>query len=312
MSEKKIKNKAEEFDQTSNTSITGLVGRKPKKAYLFFLSGPMQGRLFPLSVGSTLLGRGEECDIVIKDNRVSRKHLKLEWSSEKAVIEDQKSTNGTFVNGKKIKRRALRQNDKIHISPTTIFKFSLADEDEKVAIDELYELGVHDPLTGAYNKRYLIERLKEEMSHSKRFEVPLSLVMIDIDYFKKINDTHGHLAGDYVLIKTAELLKSMCRKEDVLARYGGEEFLMILRNTDEEGAALQAERIRKEIASTSIVSEGNEINITISLGVACIQADSECEDYKKFIKEADQSLYQSKKQGRNCTTKASELDHKPI
>jgi len=224
---------------------------------------------------------------VIKDNRVSRKHLKLEWSREKAVIEDQKSTNGTFVNGKKIKRRALRQNDKIHISPTTIFKFSLADEDEKVA-------------------------LKEEMSHSKRFEVPLSLVMIDIDHFKKINDTHGHLAGDYVLIKTAELLKSMCRKEDVLARYGGEEFLMILRNTDEEGAALQAERIRKEIASTSIVSEGNEINITISLGVACIQADSECEDYKKFIKEADQSLYQSKKQGRNCTTKASELDHKPI
>ncbi len=312
MSEKKIKNKDEEFDQTSNTSITGLVGRKPKKAYLFFLSGPMQGRLFPLSLGTTLLGRGQECDIVIKDNRVSRKHIKLELSSEKTVIEDQKSTNGTFVNGKKIKRRTLRQNDKVHISPTTIFKFSLADEDEKVAIDELYELGVHDPLTGAYIKRYLIERLKEEMSHSKRFRIPLSLVMIDIDHFKEINDTHGRLAGDYVLIKAAEFLKSVCRKEDVLARYGGEEFLMILRNTDEEGAVLQAERIRKEIARTSIVSEGNKIDITISLGVASIQGGSEGEDYKKFIKEADRSLYQSKKQGRNRTTKASELDHKPM
>jgi two-component system cell cycle response regulator len=308
MNKEKIKDKAGGFDQTSNTSITGLVGKKPKKAYLFFLSGPMQGRLFPLSEGTTLLGRGQECDIVIKDDRVSRKHLKLNLSSEKAVMEDLKSTNGTFVNGEKIKHRTLRQNDKVHISPTTIFKFSMADEDEKVAIDELYELGVHDPLTGAYNKRYLIERLKEEISHSKRFKVPLSLVMIDIDHFKEINDTHGHLAGDYVLIKTAELLDSMCRKEDVLARYGGEEFLMVLRNTDEEGALVQAERIRKEIARTSIISEGIKIDITISLGVTSIQESSECEDFQKFIKEADQSLYHSKQQGRNRTTKASEMD----
>ncbi len=308
MNKEKIKNKAGGFDQTSNTSITGLVGKKPKKAYLFFLSGPMQGRLFPLSEGTTLLGRGQECDIVIKDDRVSRKHLKLNLSSEKAVMEDLKSTNGTFVNGEKIKHRTLRQNDKVHISPTTIFKFSMADEDEKVAIDELYELGVHDPLTGAYNKRYLIERLKEEISHSKRFKVPLSLVMIDIDHFKEINDTHGHLAGDYVLIKTAELLNSMCRKEDVLARYGGEEFLMVLRNTDEEGALVQAERIRKEIARTSIISEGIKIDITISLGVTSIQESLECEDFQKFIKEADQSLYHSKQQGRNRTTKASEMD----
>lgn len=308
MNEKKRKSKAEGYDQTSNTSITGLVGKKPKKVYLFFLSGPMQGRLFPLSEGTTVLGRGQECDIVIKDNRVSRKHLKLKLSDEKAVIEDLKSTNGTFVNGEKIKQRTLRQNDKVHMSPTTIFKFSLADEDERVAIDELYELGVHDPLTGAYNKRYLIERLEEEMSHSKRFEVPLSLVMIDIDHFKEINDTHGHLAGDYVLIKTAELLNSMCRKEDVLARYGGEEFLMILRNTDEEGAVVQAERIRKEIASASIISEGITIDITVSLGVAGIQGGPECEDHEKFIKEADQSLYSSKQQGRNRTTRASEIE----
>jgi len=308
MNEKKRKAKSEGYDQTSNTSITGLVEKKPKKAYLFFLSGPMLGRLFPLSVGVTLLGRGQECDIVIKDNRVSRKHLKLKWGDEKAVIEDLKSTNGTFVNGEKIKRRTLRQNDKVHMSPTTIFKFSLADEDERVAIDELYELGVHDPLTGAYNKRYLIERLKEEMSHSKRFEVPLSLVMIDIDHFKEINDNYGHLAGDYVLIKTAELLKSMCRKEDVLARYGGEEFVMILRNTNEEGASEQAERIRKEIARSSIVSEEIKIEMTISLGVASIQGGPECEDHKKFIQKADRSLYHSKQQGRNRTTKASEMD----
>jgi diguanylate cyclase (GGDEF)-like protein len=193
------------------------------------------------------------------------------------------------------------------MSPTTVFKFSLADEDEKVAIDELYELGVHDSLTGIYNKRYFIERLKEEIDHSKRFEIPLSLVMIDIDHFKKINDTYGHLTGDHVLIKMAELMKCICRNTDILARYGGEEFSVILRNTGEKGASVYAERIRKKIAKNIFTSEEKSIKITVSIGIASNQGLSRFKGYKQFIKAADQCLYQSKQKGRNRITRYSEI-----
>ncbi|HZX11741.1 MAG TPA: GGDEF domain-containing protein [Acidobacteriota bacterium] len=307
MGEKKTNQKKEFIEQTANTSITGLVKDKPKKVFLFFLSGPLQGHLFPLSEGTTILGRSQESDIVINDNRISRKHLKFKLEEGKAVIEDLKSTNGTFVNGEKIKRTELKLNDKVHMSPTTVFKFSLADEDEKVALDELYELGVNDPLTGVYNKRYLIERLKEEINHSKRFEIPLSLVMIDIDHFKKINDTYGHLAGDQVLIKIAELIRSVCRNTDILARYGGEEFSIILRNTDETGAAVHAERVRKKIARKTFNLEREKIKITVSLGIAGYQDPSQIKDEKHFIEMADRCLYHSKQNGRNLFTKASEI-----
>lgn len=307
MKSKKKKDQEELIDQTANTSVTGLVEEKPKKAYLFFLSGPLKGQLFPLTEGTIFIGRQQDSDIVINDKRISRKHLKLKLKGEKAFIEDQGSTNGTFVNGEKIKKKTLKQNDKIHLSPLTIFKFFFADEDEKVAIDELYELGVRDPLTGVYNKRYFIERLKEEMSHGERYEIPLSLVMIDIDHFKEINDKYGHLAGDHILIKLAESIKSVCRESDIFARYGGEEFSIILRNTDEKGAGVYAERVREKIQKSPVCSEGKEIKITVSLGIACTQAKKRYHDYKQFIEDADRSLYHSKQCGRNRVTKTSEI-----
>jgi len=307
MKEKKASHKKEIIDQTADTSVTSLVTDKPKKAHLFFLSGPLRGQLFPLSEGTILLGRGQESDITIKDERVSRKHLKLEIKKEKVIIEDLKSTNGTFINGEKINRETLKMNDKVYMSPSTVFKFYLADEDEKTAIDELYELGVNDPLIGIYNKSYFIERLKEEMSYSKRYKTSLSLIMIDIDHFKKINDNYGHLIGDHVLIKVAESIKSICRTTDIFARYGGEEFSIILRNTDEKGAFVFAERVRKKIEETTIISGENKIKITISLGISSIQADVKYEEYKQFIHMADRCLYHSKKQGRNQVTKASDI-----
>jgi len=307
MNNKKTQGEKEVIEQTANTSITGLVQNKPKKFFLFFLSGPQQGHLFTLTEGTTLIGRSQECDLVINDNRISRKHLKFKLKEGKAVIEDLDSTNGTFVNGEKTKHRELKMNDKVHMSPTTVFKYSLADEDEKVALNELYELGVNDPLTGVYNKRYFMERLEEELNHAKRFEIPISLAMIDIDHFKKINDSYGHLAGDQVLIKTAELMKSICRNTDILARYGGEEFSIILKNTDEKGASVQADRLRKKIAKKNFDLEKNKIKINVSIGIASYQETAKIKDEKQFIKTADRALYHSKKKGRNRTTKASEI-----
>lgn len=308
MAANKSKKKGVSIDQTVITSISKVAGKKPKRAYLFFLAGPLLGKFFPLQDGVTVLGRSPDVDIMINDSRISRRHLQITVEGEDVSIEDLGSTNGTFVNGDRIKLHKLKADDKIQISPATIFKFSLADEDEKVAINELYELGVIDPLTNAYNKRYFIDRLKEELSHSKRSKISLSLMMIDIDFFKKVNDTHGHLAGDHVLIKLAKILQAMTRHEDIVARYGGEEFAVILRNTGEEGAHLLAERIRNTIAGTPVHFEEKTVIFTISIGIATLSEKCNFETVENLISASDKCLYYSKEHGRNRTTYLSQIE----
>ena len=307
MAAKKTKKKNDSIDKTIITSISKIAGQKPKRAYLFFLAGPLLGKLFPLEEGVTIVGRSPDADIVINDTRVSRTHSKITVDGEKVSIEDLGSTNGTFVNGDKTEIRTLKDDDKLQISPATIFKFSLADEDEKIAFDELYELGVIDPLTNIYNKRYFLDRLKEETSHSRRLKLDISLLMIDIDYFKKVNDSYGHLAGDHILLALAKTLQSMTRHEDIVARYGGEEFVVILRNTDEEGANLLAERIRTSVAGNPVEFENQKIPYSISIGIASLSEKVDFATVDEFIGAADKCLYYSKEHGRNRTTTLSKL-----
>jgi diguanylate cyclase (GGDEF)-like protein len=304
---KKKKKKEDSTDQTVITSITKVAGQKPKRPYLMFLAGPLLGKLFPLNEGISILGRSPDIEIVINDSRISRQHLEITVDGETVVLKDLGSTNGTFVNGEKVEEHVLHEDDKIQISPATIFKFSLADEDEKIALDELYELGVLDPLTSVYNKRSLVDRLKEELSHSRRAKIDLSIMMIDIDYFKKINDTYGHLAGDHVLVKLSKTLQAMTRHEDIVARYGGEEFAVILRDTNEEGAHLLAERIRTAVEGARHKFEGEEIRVTISIGIASLSKKDGFETYEEIISAADKGLYYSKEHGRNRTTTYSQI-----
>jgi diguanylate cyclase (GGDEF)-like protein len=131
--------------------------------------------------------------------------------------------------------------------------------------------------------------------------------MLDIDFFKKVNDTHGHLAGDAVLVKMAKVLQSMTRQEDIVARYGGEEFVMILRNTPEDGAHLLAERIRTTVAGTPVAFENKTINFTISMGIATLNEKNDFSTLDDFIAAADKCLYHSKENGRNQTTRLSQI-----
>ena len=301
----KKKKKPDVSDQTVITSITNVAKAKTKRAYLFFLSGPLLGKLFPLEDGVTVLGRSPEADITINDSRISRSHVEITVDGEKVIIKDLGSTNGTFVNGERAAENILKADDKVQISPATIFKFSLADEDEKIAMDELYDLGVIDPLTNIYNKRYFMDHLRLEMSYSKRLKIDLSLMMIDIDFFKKINDTYGHLAGDFILRQISKILGSMTRQEDIVSRYGGEEFAIILRNTGEEGATLLAERIRNTAAGTPYIFEDQEIRVTISIGIASVSEKYQLGSAEELIQAADKCLYYSKEHGRNKTTPLS-------
>lgn len=300
-------NERKRFEETIVDRIERPVSKEPERMFILFLKGPMLGKLYPLKKGISLLGRSSKADISIDDPGVSREHLKIKVGGEKAIVEDLGSTNGTFVNSNRITEHALESGDKIQVSPSTIFKLVISAESETVFLDELYRMGVTDPVTNIYNKSYFLERLKQEFSHAKRTKTDLSLLMIDIDHFKKINEAHGPLAGDIVLVKISELLSSKTRSDDIVARYGGEEFAAILPGTGEEGASICAERIRNEIDKATFMFEDKELKTTVSIGVATLNDEHSFDNIDEFIKAVDQCLSYSKKKGRNLTTRLSQI-----
>jgi diguanylate cyclase (GGDEF)-like protein len=154
-----------------------------------------------------------------------------------------------------------------------------------------------DGLTGAHNKRYFVEFLERETARCARYRRPLSLLMFDIDHFKAINDTHGHLTGDYVLKEMARRLLGRIRREELLARYGGEEFAAVLPETDHPGAMTFGEQIRRLVADELFEYEGDRFQVTISVGVATIEGQDL--EPLTFIKLADENLYKAKREGRN-------------
>lgn len=164
------------------------------------------------------------------------------------------------------------------------------------------KLAFTDPLTELFNHRYFQETLSHEFTRAKRYSKPLSLMFIDIDFFKKFNDTYGHLVGDKVLRHVATVFKKSVREQiDTVARYGGEEFAVILPETSLEGASRFAERIRSAVEKTHIIDEGRELSITLSIGVACTKVTN-CEKPSDLIEASDIALYQAKNTGRNKVT----------
>lgn len=166
--------------------------------------------------------------------------------------------------------------------------------------DQLRAQAVIDELTGVYNRRYLDEQMTARLAEAQRYTAPFSIGLVDIDHFKRVNDTYGHQAGDKVLAETAGLIRRQMRKEDLLARYGGEEFAVMLPHTDRLGAAILAERVREAIAEHDFVTPAATINITISMGLASFPLDEAADD-AELLKIADTRLYEAKAEGRNQT-----------
>jgi len=171
--------------------------------------------------------------------------------------------------------------------------------DQLVATREaLRELATHDPLTGLCNRSAIAEKLDNELMRVRREDSSLGVVMFDLDHFKSINDTYGHPAGDAVLRETARTVRSVIRSYDSAARYGGEEFLVILPGCDKVTAVSHAERLRKAISRTIVMTEEQEIQFTASFGVAIAGRDWEA-DFSGLVKAADEALYRAKRAGRN-------------
>jgi diguanylate cyclase (GGDEF)-like protein len=255
------------------------------------------GRRFVLDSSPIRIGRGAENHIVLEGDSVSRRHAHFEQRTGAWWCVDDGSTNGSYVNDEQIMREArLGNGDRIKIGPT-IFKFLSGQDVEAQYHEEIYRMTIIDGLTQVHVKRYLLESLDKELMRARRHQRDLSFLMLDIDHFKKINDVHGHLAGDYVLKEVARLIQQRIRRDEVLARYGGEEFAVILPETTLEGARALAEGLREKIEQSRFVFQGETIRVTISIGAAIL-----IEDHRTsldLIKKADEKLYEAKRGGRN-------------
>ena len=271
-----------------------------QSAYLIVISGNLVGKMYKIAgdFGEMTIGRTPKADIYINDDGVSRKHAKIQYGMGQVQLIDLESTNGTFANGDLVKRYTLQDGDKIQIGSTTILKFSYQDDIEEQFQKQLYDSATRDGLTGAFNKKHFLESLQNEFAFAARHRTRLSLLIFDIDHFKRVNDTHGHIAGDMVLKELSALVKEQLRLEDIFARYGGEEFALLLRETDEERAFVVAERLRRAVERYQFVYGDQVIPVTISLGVATFSGEQHTTP-QELIKEADDFLYKAKRSGRN-------------
>jgi len=169
----------------------------------------------------------------------------------------------------------------------------------KEANDKLRELAIRDELTGLYNHRYFQDRLENEITRATRYKRPVSLLLLDLDFFKKVNDTYGHPAGDHVLRETGSTLNKLVRQSDTVARYGGEEFAIILPETAASSAKVLAQRVRRGIEQLQIHFEKQAIPITVSIGLACTDMADTTMSRTEIISKSDQALYKAKHEGRN-------------
>ena len=171
---------------------------------------------------------------------------------------------------------------------------------QQTANRQLQELSRIDHLTGLYNRGYWESRLIQEFKRFDRYELPCSLIMLDIDHFKRVNDTYGHTVGDDVIRQVSRAMRAHIRDLDIAGRYGGEEFGIILTGTNAEGACVFAERLRQTVENMVVYAEGQQVQFTISLGIS--QLTDHVEDYRAWIEKADHALYNSKEGGRNRFT----------
>lgn len=291
-------------DKTSVYSVPALVDNESgQSAFLIVISAKSAagiGRMHKLDKAQeVILGRSTECHLQVDDDGISRRHAKVGVDPDGQFrVEDLGSTNGTYVNGVRVDAVALKDGDKIQIGSNTVLKFSLQDQIDERYQRSIYESATRDGLTRIFNKKYFLDTLRKEFAYCLRHRVPLSVLMFDVDHFKKINDNYGHQAGDYVLARIAQRVNETIRTEDVFARYGGEEFAILLRESTEEQGYICAERCRRAIDGADFVFANTPMRVTISLGIASL-LDSDYSQAEDLIAAADRYLYRAKKGGRN-------------
>jgi diguanylate cyclase (GGDEF)-like protein len=257
----------------------------------------VMGRRYLLNSGVLRIGRLPDNEIGLNDDAISRRHARIERGSDGWLLMDVGSRNGTLLNERElVGQRKLQRDDRIRVG-STIFKFLSGVDVESLFHEEIYQLSILDHLTGLHNRRFFDDSLQREFSRARRYRRALSLLMLDLDWFKRVNDEHGHPAGDFVLHGVASVLKDSLRRDETVARYGGEEFALILPETELRAAASVAEAVRASVAAESFVHHGATIAVTVSVGVATLSRKAR--SASELLWQADQKLYEAKRGGRN-------------
>ena len=273
----------------------------PTHPCLQILEGASAGLLIRLGSQPVLWGRSPECQLRSEDVAISWKHAIIRREGEDVFLEDLASTNGTFVDGQPLQGTILlHQGALVSLAQVVSFRMDRLNESEIGLAERLYRNATRDALTGLLNRVSFFTQAEQEMALFERSGRGFGLLMIDLDFFKRVNDSLGHPAGDELLAQLARLLRQHLRLEDLLARVGGEEFCVLLRSTDAKGCLEVAERLRGEVAASSfrlLTPRGTiEHRATLSIGAAYSQPKDTLGD---LVDRADQALYQAKNHGRN-------------
>ncbi len=274
---------------------------------LVFLNGDSMSMSVPLEREEVILGRALGADFRLNDFKVSRQHASIttiyeaEKGETKYLLTDLDSKNGTFINGEKIGREWLHNGDKIGLGEL-LLRFELLDEVDREYHRQIRRLVTHDDLTGLHSSRSFFSELRRETARSAAEKRPFCVLMLDVDHFKNVNDTYGHLTGSHTLEEIGGCITKNLRTGDVAARFGGEEFAAFLLDAELTQGLVAAERIRQSIEEEpfSVVRQGKKTDthqVTISIGVASFPNDSK--DPIELVEMADSALYRAKRAGRN-------------
>lgn len=296
---------------------------RERRPALVFLRGELLAVPIPLERDEVVLGRALEADIRINDARVSRMHARItverveETGETRYRISDLGSTNGTLLNGHPIPEAILADGDKITIGDH-LLRFEMLDEIDREYQRQIHRLLAHDELTGLLTSKSFFSELRREAARAELESRPFCVLMMDLDHFKEVNDTYGHLAGSETLEETGMVITRALRAGDVAARFGGEEFAAFMLDADVAQGIIAAERVRAAVEAHAFPAtrhgsgsiEQKTHHITISIGVAAFPDDAR--DPIELMEMADSALYRAKGMGRNrvCTYRQVSTDNR--
>ena len=280
-----------------------------RRPALISLRGVLLAVPIPLERNEVTLGRALEADVRVNDSRASRLHARLTVEREpnssvvRFKLTDLGSTNGTIVNGQPITEVILNEGDKIVIGDQ-LFRFDMLDEIDREFQQQIHRLLVHDELTGLLTSKSFFSELRREAEQAEAESRPYCVLMMDLDHFKEVNDSYGHLVGSKTLEEIGRIIKDALRAGDVASRFGGEEFAAFLLDADYAQGLVAAERVRSAVEQHEFpagrlddAADHRTHRITISIGVSSFPDDAA--DPLHLVELADSALYRAKRNGRN-------------